>query len=90
MKGMRKAVYWLVFVVAAIVTGAYFGREPWAGYQIERAEARRATERMRQAEAERAALKKLEAEYGSDAGKEQLLRQRGYRREGEMSLNDES
>ena len=87
---MRKAVYWLVFVVAAIVTGAYFGREPWAGYQIERARVKRATERMRQAESERAELMRQDAKYSSDAGKEQLLREKGYRREGEKSLNDES
>ena len=90
MRGMRKAVYWIVFVVAAIATGAYFGREPWAGYQIERAQAKRATERMRQAEAERAELMKQDAKYSSDAGKEQLLREKGYRRKGEKSLNDES
>lgn len=90
MRGMRKAVYWLVFVAVAIVTGAYLGREPWVGYQSERAQAKRATEKMRQAEAERAELIKQDAKYRSAAGREQLLREKGYRRAGEKSLNDET
>jgi hypothetical protein len=84
---MKSAAYWIVFVVVAASVGAYLAREPWGRYQEERALARRSTEEMKKAEAERAQLIKQKARYKSPAGREELLRENGYTKQGEQPLN---
>jgi hypothetical protein len=84
---MRKVAFWLAFFVAAVGLGAYFAREPWQRYQHERALAREANDEMKKAEAERAELIKQRARYKSPAGREELLRESGYTKEGEQPLD---
>jgi hypothetical protein len=83
---MKRLAYWAVFTVAAVSLGAYLAREPWQKYQEERALARRANEDMEKAETERAELIKQRARYRSPAGREELLRESGYTKEGEVPL----
>ena len=86
MRGMRKAVYWIVFVLGAASVGAYFAREPWADFQREKEMAREAEVEMRKLESERADLMKQNARVRSLAGREQLARDTGYLRDGEKPL----
>ena len=85
---MRKLAYWVVLFVAATALGAYLAREPWQKYQEERALARKANDDMRRAEAERAELIKQRAKYKSPAGREELLRESGYTKQGEEPLGE--
>ncbi len=84
---MKKLAYWITFVVVAASVGAYVAREPWGRYQEERALARRANEEMKKAEAERAQLIEQKARYKSPAGREELLRDSGYTKQGEQPLD---
>lgn len=83
---MKKLAYWVVFVVLAVSVSAYMAREPWGKYQNERALARDAEEDMKKAEAERAELIRQKARYKSAAGREELLRESGYTKEGERPI----
>ena len=83
---MKKAVYWIVFTCAALTLGAYMAREPWGRYQHERALAKDSLKDMERAENERAQLIKERAKYKSAAGREELLRENGYIKEGEQPL----
>ena len=86
---MKRVTYWIVFATLAASVGAYFAREPWQRYQEERALARRANDDMKKAESERAELIRQRAKYKSPAGREELLRDSGYVREGEVPLETE-
>jgi hypothetical protein len=83
---MKKLAYWSVFVVLAVSVGAYMAREPWGRYQHERAMARDAESDMKRAESERAELIRQKARYKSAAGREELLRESGYTKEGEQPI----
>jgi hypothetical protein len=84
---MKKLAYWVVFVVVAASVGAYMAREPWSKYQKERSLALEAGEEMKKAEAERAELIKQRSRYKSAAGREELLRESGYTKQGERPLD---
>jgi len=84
---MKKAGYWILFVICAASVGAYMARDPWVDYQEEKRLSEKAVEQMEMAEDERADLVKQRAKYRGPAGKEQLLRENGYVREGEVPLN---
>lgn len=84
---MKKVAFYIAFVVLAVSVGAYMAREPWGKYQEERALARRANEDMKKAEAERADLIRQRAKVKSPAGREELLRESGYVKQGEQPLN---
>ena len=86
---MKKVVYWVALLIVAVSIGAYMAREPWQRYQEERALARRANEDMKKAEAERAELIKQRAQYKSAAGREELLRDSGYTKQGEVPLGSQ-
>jgi hypothetical protein len=86
---MKRVTYWIVFAALAASAGAYLAREPWQRYQEERALARRANDDMKKAESERAELIRQRAKYKSPAGREELLRDSGYVREGEVPLETE-
>lgn len=83
---MKKLALWAVFAVLAVSVGAYMAREPWGRYQHERALARDAENDMKRAEAERAELIRQKARYKSAAGREELLRESGYTKEGEQPI----
>jgi len=87
---MKKAAYWTVFAVAAVSVAAYMAREPWAKYQEERSLAKRSTQEMKWAEAERAELIKQRAQYKSAAGREELMRENGYMKQGEQPLRTDN
>lgn len=84
---MKKATYWIVFFLTAASVGAYLGREPWAVYQQERLRAKDAFVQMKKAETEREALIRQKSRYKSAAGREELLRESGYVKEGEIPLS---
>lgn len=83
---MKKATYWIVFTCAAIAVGAYMAREPWGRYQEERALAKKSAQDMQRAENERAQLIEQHAKIKSAAGREELMRENGYIKEGEQPL----
>lgn len=83
---MRKAIYWIVFVIAAASVGTYFAREPWDAFQREQELVREAEEEMRTAETERADLMKQNAKVRSPAGREKLARDIGYVRDDEEPI----
>lgn len=83
---MKKAAYWIAFVVLAVSVGAFMAREPWANYQHERAMARKSEQDMKQAEAERADLMRQKSRLKSPAGREEVLRNNGYIKQGEEPL----
>ena len=85
---MKKAGYWIIFFVVAAIAGGYYAREPWIEYQEEKRLSEKAVEQMEMAEEERADLVKERAKYRGPAGKEQLLRENGYVREGEVPLSE--
>lgn len=84
---MKKATYWIVFVLLAVAVGAYMGRGPWEQYHIERAHAAQAEADMKKAEKERAELVEQKSRFRSPAGREQLARENGYVKDGEVPLD---
>ena len=83
---MKKAAYWIAFVVCAASIGAYMARDPWLKYQQERASERKSEQDMRRAEAERAELMRQKSRLKSPAGREEMLRRDGYIKPGEEPL----
>lgn len=83
---MKRLAYWIVFTIVAAGTGAYFAREPWANYQKERTLAKESMKEMQRAEEERAELIRQRAQVKGAAGREELMRNNGYIKEGEQPL----
>ncbi len=83
---MKKATYYICFVFAAVGVAIYFGRQPWNAYQQERVRQKDAFEQMKKAETEREALIRQKSKYKSAAGREELLRESGYAKDGEVPL----
>lgn len=86
---MKKATYFIGFFLAAGGVAIYFAREPWNAYQQERIRQKDAFEQMKRAESEREALIRQKSKYKSAAGREELLRESGYVKEGEIPLTTE-
>ncbi len=76
----RKLVWILLFFVAAIAAGVAFSLKPWQQYATQKSKADQATAEMRAAEHEKSDLVKQKARYESPIGKEQLARERGYKK----------
>ena len=83
---MKKATYYIGFFLVAAGAAIYFGKEPWTAYQQERVRQKGAFEQMKKAETEREALIRQKSKYKSAAGREELLRESGYVKEGEIPL----
>lgn len=85
---MKKATYYVCFVLAAVAVALYFGKGPWMAYQQERVKQKAAFEQMKKAENEREALIRQKSKYKSAAGREELLRESGFVKEGEVPLQE--
>jgi hypothetical protein len=72
---MNKKLFWnSAFVLAAIATGIALSVKPWQVYAEQRAKADAAVEDMR------------EAKYEGSLGREELAREQGFRRPGEVAV----
>jgi len=78
---------WTITAILAVICGAIAASwKPWEQYNIQRKKRDAATAEMREAEKERAELTKEKARLESPIGKEELARERGFRRPGEIPL----
>ena len=83
---MRRILFAALCAALAVGVGAYLGRKPW----LERAEHREAfaeaeTE-MRREEAEKATMETELSKLEGPSGREQLVRERGYRKANERTM----
>ncbi|MBS1724495.1 MAG: hypothetical protein JSS66_16250 [Armatimonadetes bacterium] len=84
-----RRIGWTIAVIAvAIGTGLYLSRKPWAELREQRALSRDASDEMKRVEAERADLARQESRLKNPAGREALARERGYRKPGEVPVED--
>lgn len=83
----RRFVWNALFLTLAVAFGVLLSLKPWEQYREQRQETDEAVSQMRDAERERADLIRERMRYESPAGREQLARERGYRRPGEQSLD---
>ncbi len=82
----RSSVRLLFLVLCAFATGFFLAREPWIVYTQQRERAREAEDTLRRAEAEREANLREKAKFENSIGREQLARERGYVRKGEVRM----
>lgn len=88
---MGKRFAWnALFLTLAVAVGVFLSLKPWEQYREQRQETDEAVSQMKDAERERADLIRERMRYESPAGREQLARERGYRRAGEQSLDQPS
>jgi hypothetical protein len=84
---MNKKLFWnSAFVLAAIATGIALSVKPWQVYAEQRAKADAAVEDMREAEQSRVQLTREKAKYEGSLGREELAREQGFRRPGEVAV----
>ena len=83
----RKLVLNLVFVVVAVGVGLFLSLKPWQVFREQKDIANRSVADMRQAERSRAELMKKKAEVESSVGREQLVRDAGYRKPNEIPVD---
>jgi hypothetical protein len=83
----RKLVWNVVFVLVAVGIGLSLSLKPWRVFNEQREIANRSVAEMHQAEKERARLMKTKAEVESSVGREQLVREAGYRKPGETPVD---
>ncbi len=80
--------YWIgiaLLVVLGSVTGFALSLKPWEKLREERSRATEAKKEMREVEKERADLLRQQARLDSSAGREELARQRGYKKPSEKA-----
>lgn len=85
---MKKAGWTLVLVAAAVGTGLYMSRKPWSEFQRQRALTNQARRDQRAAEEDRAKYVSQAAAAESPTGREEIARERGYRRPNETPVED--
>ena len=83
----RKLVWNIVFVAAAIGVGLFFSLKPWQVYGEQKGIADRSAAEMHKAERSRNALMRQKAGIESSVGREQLVRDAGYRKPGETPVD---
>jgi cytochrome oxidase assembly protein ShyY1 len=84
----RKLAWHALFVLAAIAVGTAFSYGPWQLYREQREKAHEAAAQMKEAERARADLIRTRNRYDSPIGREELARERGYRRPNERPLEE--
>lgn len=84
----RKLAWNALFVLTALAVGAFLGYGPWQLYREQRAKADEAAIQMKEAERDRADLIRTRNRYESPIGREELARERGYRRPDERPLEE--
>ncbi len=83
---LRKWIFNLVFVAAAVALGGYLSLQPWRVYRQQQRIADQKEAEMREAERRHVEDLKLEARYGSRLGREELARLRGFRKADEVPV----
>lgn len=84
----RRAVWTGLVVALAVTVGVALSVKPWHLYLEQREKTDMAKAEMRDAERERAELMRQRARYESPVGREELARERGYRKPDERPLNE--
>jgi hypothetical protein len=84
---VKKLIFNLVFVAAAVACGIFLSLRPWRVYLQVRRQADLQIEAMKQAEARHAQDLIEEARYSSTSGREELARRRGLRKTNEIPTN---
>ena len=82
----RKVKIAAIAIGLAAVAGLMASYEPWLEYRHQRAMEEAARRDLAQARGELAEHLKLDAKYSTSAGREEEARNRGYRRPGEVPL----
>lgn len=86
---MTRKLFWeWMLVFAAIGCGVFLSLGPWQKYREQRALADRAVAERRAAEKSRAELTQRKAGIESSVGREELARDAGYRKPGEVPVGD--
>ncbi|MEZ0327222.1 MAG: hypothetical protein ACAH95_15085 [Fimbriimonas sp.] len=75
-----------LIVVIAVSAGLALSRKPWQVYQEQRKAADEQIAEMEKSEATREALVRQDAKLKSSVGREELVRDAGYRKPGERPL----
>ncbi len=83
----RKLAWSCLFVLLAIGTGVALSIKPWEAYRVQKKKADQAQAEMRSAEQEKAELVRQKARFESPIGKEELARERGYRKPNEQPVD---
>jgi hypothetical protein len=81
---MRKSIWNIGFVAAAVATGLALSYRPWSVWRDQRIKADQHIEEMRQAEKSREELIRKRARIETPLGKEEIAREQGYLKPGEQ------
>ena len=79
-------LFYTVFFLLALGCGIYFSIKPWKLYFQQNEKAQKAISQMKKTEKERSELIRKKAYYESPVGKEELARNRGYRKPNELPI----
>ena len=83
----RKLVWNVVFVAAAVGVGLFLSLKPWQVFSEQKGISDRSVAEMHKAEKSRAELMRQKAGIESSVGREQLVRDAGYRKPGETPVD---
>ena len=79
---------WQIAVVAvAVGTGLFLSRKPWQVYRQKKLSVQQAQAEMAGAERERERLTKEKMKYETSLGKEEILRNKGLVKKGEVPID---
>jgi hypothetical protein len=84
---LKKLLFNLVFVAAAVACGIYLSLGPWRVYHDLSRQTAQQEQSMRQAETQHAKDLIDEAHYSSSAGREELARKQGHLKQNEVLLS---
>ncbi len=79
--------YYFLFVGLAFGMGIYFSLKSWQVYKAQKNKADYWEKELDHAEKERIELLKKKAFYESPVGREELARERGYKKSNELALD---
>lgn len=83
---MNRAGWNLILATLAVALGIGLSLQPWREFAEQRAKRNQAQLEMQQAERERAELVREAARHDSPIGREELARDRGYRKPNEVPI----
>jgi hypothetical protein len=76
-----------IFILGAVALGVGLSMRPWNVYREQRDKADAHIQEAKRAETQRVDLEEQKAKYESPLGKEELARNRGYRKSNERPLD---
>ena len=76
-----------IFLLGAVALGVALSMRPWTVYRGQRASADSYLNEAKRTEAQRIDLEAQKAKYESTVGREELARERGYRKSNERPLD---